>query len=67
MYGTLPKALKAECLVRTKEEDPEKLKERQATVQSMSVAELSQITSFSDIPVPQVFKSKKRAKSGGSR
>ena len=49
----VPESLTSQkVLVVTKIEDPEVLKERQKTIQSKSVSELSQITSFSDLPVP---------------
>ncbi len=48
----IPKSLQKECLVRTREEDPEVLRERQAAVKERSVRDLSQITGFSDIPIP---------------
>ena len=39
-------------LVRAKDTDPEKTKERQELIRSKSPHELSQITSFAEIPVP---------------
>ena len=58
--SAMPEALKAECLVRVKDEDPEKQKQRQELVRAMSPAELAQISSLSDFPVPKLFSSKKR-------
>jgi len=52
LYGTLPRSLKQDLLVKSVVEDPDVLAERRAIVASKSVSELSQITSFSDIPVP---------------
>ncbi len=48
----IPAALQKECLVRTREEDPEVLRERRATVKDRSVKDLAQIGSIGDIPVP---------------
>lgn len=64
-YNSLPRVFKEECLVRSKEENPEKQKERQQTVKGKSVAELSAITSLSEFPVPKpsIFDSAKRNKS----
>ena len=45
-YGTLPKSLQREMLVRSRMEDPEILKERRAVTQAKSVNELSQITNL---------------------
>lgn len=53
IYGTLPKALtEAQCRVRSRTEDPDMQKERAEVVKNKTVSELSQITSFSDFPVP---------------
>merc|ERR1711892_590868 len=52
MYGTLPRSLKQDLLVKSVIEDPDVLAEHRAIVASKSVSELSQVTSFSDIPVP---------------
>ena len=54
MYATLPKSLRETKLVTNVkvEEDEQVLKTRQEIVNTKSVSELSQITSFSDIPVP---------------
>jgi hypothetical protein len=57
--------MKAECLVRTKEQDPTKLKQHQETVKNKTVAELGTISSFSDIPIPTFgkrTKSKERSR-----
>merc|ERR1711892_1272331 len=52
MYGTLPRSLKQDLLVKSVIEDPDVLAEHRAIVASKRVSELSQVTSFSDIPVP---------------
>lgn len=50
---TLPKSLtNKEVLVRTRNEDPQVLKERQEIVRSKSVSELAKISSMSDLPIP---------------
>ena len=59
MYATLPKSLREECLVRSREEDQEVARERQRIVQSMSVSELAKVSGFSDIPLPK-FRSRSR-------
>lgn len=51
-FAKLPESLKAECLVRAKVEDPEIQKLRAEIIKTKSVAELSQVTSLSDIPLP---------------
>lgn len=48
----LPESLTKECLVRAKMEDPDKQKERAELVKAMSVHELAQISSISDLPMP---------------
>eukprot|EP00090_Calanus_glacialis_P017720 TRINITY_DN2752_c0_g1_i5.p1 TRINITY_DN2752_c0_g1~~TRINITY_DN2752_c0_g1_i5.p1 ORF type:complete len:1757 (-),score=501.37 TRINITY_DN2752_c0_g1_i5:475-5592(-) len=53
MYSTLPKSLKKDLLVKSVIEDPDILAEHRAIVASKSVSELSQVTSFSDIPIPE--------------
>ena len=52
MYGTMPKSLTQEVMVRTRIEDPEVLRERRNLTQSKSVSELSRIGGLSDFPVP---------------
>jgi len=52
LYGSLPRSLKQDLLVKARVEDPDILAERRAIVASKSVSELSQITSLSDIPIP---------------
>jgi hypothetical protein len=68
-FGTL-KSLNRECLVRTREENPEVQRERQEVLKNKSVSELAQIASLSDVPIPatleRMFANKKKAKSGPS-
>ena len=52
IYERLPGSLKSEMLVRVKDADPEKTKQRQELIRSKSPHELSQITSPSEFPVP---------------
>ena len=54
IYASLPRSLKSQVLVRSKvEEDENLLKERQNIVSSKTPAELSQIHSFNEIPLPR--------------
>ena len=54
IYSTLPKSLKKEVLVRSKVEgDYETLMKRQALVNTKSPAELSQIATLAEIPIPR--------------
>ena len=53
LYDTLPRSMKAEVLVRVRDEDPEVQIERQELTRAKSPAELSKISSFSEIPVPK--------------
>merc|ERR1712045_159602 len=55
LYGSLPRSLKQDLLVKARVEDPDVLAERRAIVASKSVSELSQITSISDFPVPKTL------------
>ena len=55
LYGSLPRSLKQDLMVKSRVEDPEVLAERRAVVASKSVSELSQITSISDFPVPKTL------------
>ena len=58
IYASLPRSLKKEVLVRSKiEEDENVLKERQAIVSTKSPAELSQIHSFAEVPLPRKIES----------
>merc|ERR1712033_66130 len=56
LYSTLPRSLRQDLLVKSVVEDPDVLAERRAIVASKSVSELSQVTSFSDIPIPSTLK-----------
>jgi hypothetical protein len=53
LYEALPDSLKAEVLVRARVETPEIQAERAETVKTKTVAELSQINSISDFPLPK--------------
>jgi hypothetical protein len=54
IYASLPRSLKKEVLVRSEfEEDEELLKQRQAIVGTKTPAELSQIHSFAEVPLPR--------------
>ena len=53
IYATLPKSLtEKQLLVKARMEDPEIQKSRKETTENKSVAELSQIHSMSDFPIP---------------
>jgi len=63
MYSNLPRSLKTECLVRTKtDDDDETLKERRLLVETCKPAQLAQITSLGDIPVPSALEGIYRTK-----
>ena len=49
---TLKKSLNSQCVVRSRLEDPNVQAARQEVVKTKTVAELSQITSLADIPIP---------------
>ena len=56
IYASLPRSLKKEVLVRSKvEENEDVLRERQAIVSSKKPAELSQIHSFAEVPLPRAI------------
>merc|ERR1712213_190030 len=56
IYGTLPASLKdTKLLVKAQCEDPEVQAARAEIVKSKSVNELSQITSLSEVPIPEVI------------
>merc|ERR1719433_1649592 len=55
LYGSLPRSLKQDLIVKSRVEDPDILAERRAIVASKSVSKLSQITSISDFPVPKTL------------
>jgi hypothetical protein len=54
IYASLPRSLKKEVMVRTKvEEDEGELKRRQNLVETKTPAELSQIHSLAEVPLPR--------------
>ena len=53
LYDTLPRSMKAEVLVRVRDEDPEVQMQRQELTRSKSPVELSQISSLSEFPIPK--------------
>ena len=53
LYDTLPRSMKAEVLVRVRDEDPEVQIERQELTRAKSPMELSQISSPADFPIPK--------------
>ena len=53
IYQSLPASLKAEVLVRVRDEDPEVQMQRQELTRSKSPVELSQISSLSEFPIPK--------------
>ena len=61
----MPESMKAQVLVKARIEEPEVLNARREIVQSKSVAELSQMASFSDFPIPTTIE-KLMAKSAKS-
>ena len=66
MYSNLPRAFKSEVLVKSKvQEDEEKLAQRRKIVESMKPAELAQINSLGDFPMPSALEN--IFKSGGER
>ena len=66
MYSNLPRAFKSEVLVKSKvQEDGEELAQRRKIVESMKPAELAQINSLGDFPMPSALES--IFKSGGER
>ena len=52
-YDALPDSLKSEVLVRARVETPEIQAERAETVKTKTVAELSQINSLAEFPLPK--------------
>lgn len=56
IYGTLPASLtETKLLVKAQCEDPEVQAARAEIVKSKSVHELSQVTSISDLPIPEAL------------
>ena len=66
IYASLPRSLKKEVLVRARNEDEEVMKERQAIVNSKTPAELSQIHSFAEVPLPRTIESWLHQSEGGA-
>ena len=67
MYSNLPRAFKSEVLVKSKvQDDEEKITQRRKMVDSMKPAELAQINSLGDFPMPSalenIFKGSDRPK-----
>ncbi len=62
MYSNLPRSLKAEVLVKVKNEDPAVQKERQELVKTHTPGKLAEFHGISDFPVPSalenIFKGK---------
>jgi hypothetical protein len=56
VYESISKAMKAEVLVRVKDEDPELQRQRQQLTRTKSPAELSKIQSLGDFPIPSPIK-----------
>lgn len=63
MENALPESLKAKVLVKSRVEDEEVRQLRRQLVESKSVSELSQISSWSDFPIPTTIE-KLMSKSG---
>jgi len=56
LQSTLPRSLReTQLLVSSKVQDPEVLNSRKSLAEGKSIAELSKVTSFKDIPVPSFF------------
>ena len=64
IYGTLPKAFKADVLVRSRVEDPKVLEERRALTQAKSVSELASIQGLGDFPIPATLERLMQGKVG---
>ena len=59
IYESLPGSLKSELVVRTREMvDPEELERRKEIIRTQSPAQLSEICSLSDLPVPKFISEK---------
>ena len=52
LQNAMPESMKAQVLVKARVEDPETQQYRRQLTESKSVSELSQISSWSDFPVP---------------
>ena len=55
MYDKVPEAFKTQLLVKATVEDPEIQAQRAELIKEKSVNELSQVTSFSEFPVPDTI------------
>ena len=55
VQNALPDSMKAPVLVKSRVEDPEVRDFRKQLVESKSVSELSQISSWSDFPIPSTI------------
>ena len=54
IYESIPSSLKSELIVRSREiEDPEELEQRKELIRTQTPAQLSEIHSISDLPVPK--------------
>merc|ERR1712226_132397 len=52
IYDSIPASLKSELMVKTVEQDQELVAERQETIRTHTPAQLSEIHSISDVPIP---------------
>ena len=52
LQGAIPESMKAQVLVKARVEDPEMQQYRRQLTESKSVSELSQISAWSDFPIP---------------
>merc|ERR1711879_123640 len=52
IYDSIPASLKSELMVKTAEQDQELVAERQETIRTHTPAQLSEIHSISDVPIP---------------
>merc|ERR1712198_511401 len=52
IYDSIPASLKSELMVKTVEQDQELVAERQETIRTHTPAQLSEIHSLSDVPIP---------------
>ena len=52
IYDSIPASLKSELMVKTVEQNQELVAERQETIRTHTPAQLSEIHSLSDVPIP---------------
>lgn len=64
LYDTLPRSMKSEVLVRVRDEDPDIQKQRQELTRAKSPIQLSQISSFSEFPIPKTIEGMISKRSG---